>query len=176
MPSHYDRRKSKPTKDAKTIPQKIARKELIAGGGKAKLREQLKAGEPLLLGGGGAMPSTKSAGVLARNVRGVAPTRRGDAKVKVDARTRQGKRQKRGKLDLKNKEDLAFLRRNERDRMRMEKGGGLKVGQEVSGMFYGKKRTGKIKEIEVKKGINRSVLIVDNETGKEMRINTKTLL
>jgi hypothetical protein len=176
------RKKGDPKQNAKTIPQRIARKELIEGGSaearsgiaKAQARRNLIAG--VGGAGGGAMPSTKSAGVLGRNVRGGAVTRAREQKVKVDKRTAQGKRQARGKIDIKKKADREFLMRNERDRMRAEKGKGLRVGQEVSGMYYGKKRTGKIKSIEVKKGINRSVTIVDSETGKEMKINTKTLM
>jgi len=172
MPRH----KGEPKRNAKTIPQRIARKELIAGGGKAKLREQLKAGEPLLLGGG-AMPSTKSAGVLARNVRGSAPTRRGDASAGAkDKRTREAKRQTKKKLDIKDPKDLKFLEKKERERVRGEKSSKVKKGEKVRFKYYGKEREGTILEVNMRKGVPRSMTIDVVGLGRKDNVDIKNIL
>lgn len=154
------RRKSKPVKDAKTIPQKIARKELVEGGGKEARRRALIAGDDPIMAGGGAMPSTKSSGVLARNVRGSAPTRRGDISAGAkDKRTVDFKRQQKNKLDLKDSKDIQFLKKKERERLRGTKSSKAKVGAKVKFMYYKKEREGKIVDIKMKKGVPRQMSV-----------------
>ena len=84
------KQKRKPEKYAKTIPQKIARKELISGGSaevrsslaKAQARRDLISGGG---GGGGASFSSNmvSAGVLPRNLKVGAVTRAREQKSKL---------------------------------------------------------------------------------------------
>ena len=158
------RKKGVPVKDEKTVPQKVARKELIAGGGKEARRRALISGgsdDPVMAGQGAALPrSTKSAGVLTRNVRGSAPTRRGDKSAGAkDKRTIDFKRQEKSKLDIKDPKDRKFLEKKERERMRGEKSGKAKVGAKVKFMYYKKEREGKIVDIKMKKGVPRQMSV-----------------
>jgi hypothetical protein len=176
MPRH----KGEPKRNAKTIPQRIARKELIAGGGKEARRRALIAGggdDPVMMGGGGAMPSTKSAGVLPRNVRGSAPTRRGDASAGAkDKRTREAKRQTKKKLDVKDPKDLKFLEKKERERVRGEKSSKVKKGEKVRFKYYGKEREGTILEVNMRKGVPRSMTIDVVGLGRKDNVDIKNIL
>ena len=168
------RKQDAPKKNAKTIPQKIARKELIEGGvaEKERKRKALIEGKSA---GGGAIPqvASRQAGVLARNVRGEAPTRRGDQKEKVNKSTRQGKR-KGKKVDVKDPKDLKFLADKEKDRVKTEKTKDLKVGDTITAMYYGKERTGKIVKLLKQAGVVRNAMLDIPGLG-ERKINTRTI-
>ncbi len=169
------RKQDAPKRNAKTIPQKIARKELIEGGvaEKEQKRKALIEGKSA---GGGAMPkvSARQAGVLARNVRGEAPTRRGDEKVKVSKATRQGKRQGK-KIDIKDPKDLKFLREKEKDRVKEEKAGDLKPGQTIIAEYYGKEREGVVVKTIKQAGVTRAVIMKLRDDGREVKVNARKI-
>jgi hypothetical protein len=169
------RKQDAPKKNAKTIPQKIARKELIEGGvaEKERKRKALIEGKSA---GGGAIPqvSSRQAGVLARNVRGEAPTRRGDQKEKVNKSTRQGRR-KGKKVDVNDPKDLKFLANKEKDRVKEEKAGDLKPGQTIFAEYYGKEREGIVVKTLKQAGVTRDVLMKLRDGGKEVKINARKI-
>jgi len=156
-----------PVKDAKTIPQRIARKELISGGSaearaglaKAQARRDLISG----VGGGGASFSSDmvSAGVLPRNLRVGAVTRAREQKVKVDKRTRQGLQQKEG-VDVKKDKDVKRLGKVQMSKERDDKLSKLNKGDKVKFKYYGKtldgvvvrkptiKTAGRLKNVEIR--------------------------
>jgi len=162
------KQKRKPEKNAKTIPQKIARKELI-GGGSAEVRSSLakaQARRDLISGGGGGGGASfssdiVSAGVLPRNLKVGAVTRAREQKVKVDKRTRQGLQQKEG-VDVKKDKDVKRLGKVQTSKDRDEKLSKLKKGDKVKFKYYGKvydgvvaitpttKTAGRFKNIEIR--------------------------
>ena len=152
----YGRRKGRPKKNAKTIPQKVARKELIMGGSaeakagieKARKKRQLIAGKSMVEEK--APVSMKSAGVLRRNIRGGAVLREAE-KVKVDKRTRGAKQSKQG-VDIKKDSDLRRLAKVEKSRISETKISKLKVGDKVKFKYYGKEREGVVAKIPSKRG------------------------
>jgi len=171
------RKQDAPKRNAKTIPQKIARKELIEGGvaEKEQKRKALIEGKSA---GGGAMPkvSARQAGVLARNVRSgtQAPTLRGEQREKVSKATRQGKRQGK-KIDIKDPKDLKFLREKEKDRVKEEKAGDLKPGQTIIAEYYGKEREGVVVKTIKQAGVTRAVIMKLRDDGREVKVNARKI-
>ena len=125
--------------------------------------------------GGGAKVSARQAGVLARNVRGEAPTRRGEQKEKVSKATRQGKR-KGKKIDIKDPKDLQFLREKEKDRIKEEKAGDLKPGQTIVAEYYGKEREGVVVKTMKQAGVTRSVIMKLKDDGREVKVNARKII
>jgi len=179
------RKKNVPVKDAKTIPQKIARQELVTGkktsvgalgapAGTAVIRnpppgmtkipvDMLKREIGLGIKRGNVTVRKKvqpGKTMLARNVRGDAPTRRGDVSAGAkDKRTVDFKRQQKSKIDVKDAKDREFLKKKERERERGTKASKAKVGAKVKFMYYKKEREGKIVDIKMKKGVPRQMSV-----------------
>jgi hypothetical protein len=180
------RRKKEPKQNAKTIPQQIARRELITGGSAeaisgratASARRQLIAGG-MDAGGGGGSRTMVSAGVLPRNVRGGAITRAREQKVKVDKRTRLGRLQKTG-VDVSKEKDVRKLGKIQMSKDRQKKIEGLSVGDKVKFNYYGKEREGTIKKISAPKGgFLKNVMIqsdIFKTSDKIKTINAKNIL
>ena len=139
------RRKSKPIKDAKTIPQQIIRQNLIEGGvsENQRLRQMLISGEADMTSS--STITSQSAGVLSRNIMGGAPTIRGDTStLTTDKRRRAVIRQKTQNLDINNPKDLTFLEKRERQRLRNKNLEKITTGKTLDIKYYGKERKGKV--------------------------------
>ena len=143
-------KKSKPIKNARTIPQQIARKNLVEGSSEnQRLRQMLISGDSVAKEMGPASSITsQSAGILSRNIMGAAPTRRGDDyRTSTDKRRRKVIRQKTKKLDINNPKDLTFLEKNERQRMRNANLTKITTGKTLDLKYYGKERKGKVVKV-----------------------------